>query len=107
MVVGKILVLDPTSESSTSASGKLTYTYDVQLPSDAPAVDNETPFTINWTADPKIITSVTDIDVDPATPGSVIYCNPAGQLSETPFEGVNIVVKRYSDGSTQTTKIIK
>ncbi len=107
MVVGKILVLDPTSESSTSASGTLTYTYKVQLPSDAPAVDNVTPFTINWTADPQIITSVTDIDVDPATPGSVIYCNPAGQLSETPFEGVNIVVKRYSDGSTQTTKIIK
>lgn len=107
MVVGKILVLDPTSESSTSASGTLTYTYKVQLPSDAPAVDYVTPFTINWTADPMIITSVTDIDVDPATPGSVIYCNPAGQLSETPFEGVNIVVKRYSDGSTQTTKIIK
>ncbi len=78
----------------------------LRLP-DAPAVDYETPFTINWTADPQIITSVTDIDVDPATPGSVIYCNPAGQLSETPFEGVNIVVKRYSDGSTQTTKIIK
>ena len=35
------------------------------------------------------------------------YYNPAGIESDTPFKGVNIVVTRYSDGSTTTTKILK
>ena len=57
------------------------------------------------------------------TPGSVItslvqnlntrevvgvkYYNTLGIESNTPFDGVNIVVTRYSDGSTSTTKILK
>ncbi|MBQ2074875.1 MAG: hypothetical protein II462_02840 [Muribaculaceae bacterium] len=35
------------------------------------------------------------------------YYNVAGIESDTPFQGVNIVVTRYSDGSTTTTKILK
>lgn len=35
------------------------------------------------------------------------YYNPAGVESSTPFQGVNIVVTRYSDGSTTTTKILR
>ena len=35
------------------------------------------------------------------------YYNVAGIESDTPFKGVNIVVTRYSDGSTTTTKILK
>ena len=38
---------------------------------------------------------------------SVSYVNLAGQTSSKPFEGVNIVVTRYSDGTTGTTKIVK
>ncbi len=38
---------------------------------------------------------------------SVKYYNPSGIESDTPFKGVNIVVTRYSDGSTTTTKILK
>lgn len=37
----------------------------------------------------------------------VKYYNVAGIESDTPFKGVNIVVTRYSDGSTTTTKILK
>ncbi len=37
----------------------------------------------------------------------VSYYNVAGIESDTPFKGVNIVVTRYSDGSTTTTKILK
>ncbi len=37
----------------------------------------------------------------------VTYYNVAGIESDTPFQGVNIVVTRYSDGSTTTTKILK
>ncbi len=38
---------------------------------------------------------------------SVKYYNVAGVESDTPFQGVNIVVTRYSDGSKTTTKILK
>ena len=30
-----------------------------------------------------------------------------GMESETPFEGVNIVVTRYSDGSSSTYKVLR
>ena len=35
------------------------------------------------------------------------YYNPAGIESDIPFKGVNIVVTRYSDGSTSTVKVLK
>ncbi|MBR2146392.1 MAG: hypothetical protein IJ925_02930, partial [Muribaculaceae bacterium] len=35
------------------------------------------------------------------------YYNPAGVESDTPFKGMNIVVTRYSDGSTSTVKVLK
>ena len=38
---------------------------------------------------------------------SVTFVNPQGMTSSRPFEGVNIVVKRYSDGSTSTSKVLK
>ena len=38
------------------------------------------------------------------TPVEVIYYNAAGQRSSVPFEGINIVVSRYSDGRTVTAK---
>ena len=37
----------------------------------------------------------------------VTYVNTIGQMSSTPWQGVNIVVTRYSDGSTTTQKVIK
>ena len=38
---------------------------------------------------------------------SVTYVNPVGQMSSTPWQGVNMVVTRYSDGSTTTKKVIR
>ena len=35
---------------------------------------------------------------------SVKYINVAGMVSDVPFQGVNIVVTRYSDGSKTTSK---
>ncbi len=37
----------------------------------------------------------------------VTYVNPVGQMSSTPWQGVNIIVTRYSDGSTTTQKVIR
>ena len=38
---------------------------------------------------------------------SVHYYNMMGMESKTPFEGINIVVTRYTDGSTSTRKVMK
>ena len=38
---------------------------------------------------------------------SKTYYNAQGLESDTPFDGVNIVVTRYSDGSTTTTKVVR
>ncbi len=38
---------------------------------------------------------------------STIYVNPQGMQSDKPFDGVNIVINRYEDGSTSTSKVIK
>lgn len=38
---------------------------------------------------------------------SVVYYNLAGQQSNQPFDGVNIAVSTYSDGTRTTSKVIK
>ena len=42
-----------------------------------------------------------------AQPVSVEYVNIAGMRSSTPWQGLNIMVVRYSDGTTAATKFIK
>ena len=37
---------------------------------------------------------------------SVTYCDVAGRMSAKPFEGVNIVATRYSDGTVTTGKAV-
>ena len=37
----------------------------------------------------------------------VQYVNTLGMQSSEPFDGVNIVITRYSDGSTSTSKVVK
>ncbi len=37
----------------------------------------------------------------------VTYVNAQGMKSDKPFDGLNIIVTRYSDGTTSTTKVIK
>ena len=51
-------------------------------------------------------TSVDEMSLDKEVVG-VTYVNPLGMTSDNPFEGVNIVVTRYSDGTTSTTKVLK
>ena len=41
------------------------------------------------------------------TVSSVKYFNVAGMQSDVPFEGVNIMVTTYNDGTTNTCKVIK
>lgn len=52
------------------------------------------------------VTGVNDVTTSKKV-ASVTYYNVAGMNSEKPFDGINIVVTTYSDGSKRTTKTIK
>ena len=53
-------------------------------------------------------TAISDVNVDSGKElVNVRYYNLMGVESKTPFEGVNIVVRDYSDGSRTTTKVLK
>ncbi|MBR1803850.1 MAG: choice-of-anchor D domain-containing protein [Muribaculaceae bacterium] len=54
----------------------------------------------------NIITAVTDKSINREVK-DVIYYNMTGAASLRPFEGVNVVVTRYTDGTTSTRKVIK
>ena len=51
-------------------------------------------------------TSVKDVNADKAVT-AVKYVNMAGMVSNEPFDGVNVIVTTYSDGTTSTAKVIK
>ena len=58
---------------------------------------------VPWT---DIATGVSEI----TTAGKEVsktYINAQGIKSDKPFDGLNIVITRYSDGSTQTTKVVR
>ena len=38
---------------------------------------------------------------------NVIYYSPTGVAHATPFDGINIMVTTYTDGSTSATKFVK
>ena len=52
-----------------------------------------------------ISTWVMELNSDRQVVG-VTYVNPMGMTSDRPFEGVNIIVTRYSDGSCRTSKVL-
>ncbi len=56
---------------------------------------------VPWT---DITTGVNEINA--AVEASKTYYNAQGLRSDKPFDGVNIVVTTYSDGSTKTTKVV-
>ena len=57
----------------------------------------------------QIVTGVIEtlFNQGPAEVVSVTYVNSLGMTSDKPFDGINIVVTRYSDGTTSTTKVIR
>lgn len=58
------------------------------------------------TANFAVSTGISTID-NAKQVSSVEYYNLAGMRSSKPFTGMNIVVTRYSDGSTTATKVVK
>jgi hypothetical protein len=53
-----------------------------------------------------IVTGIIELITERQVVG-VTYVNALGQQSDKPFDGVNIVVTRYSDGSITTSKVLK
>ena len=52
-----------------------------------------------------VVTAVTDLQSTKAVK-AVRYYNVAGMVSDTPFDGMNIVVTEYNDGTQQTSKAV-
>lgn len=56
--------------------------------------------------DPTISTGVEDVDAEKTVAG-VTYYNLLGVSSDSPFEGVNVAVTTYTDGTKSSKKIVK
>ena len=54
----------------------------------------------------NLATAVKDVNAAKAI-SSVKYMNAAGMVSDTAFDGVNIVVTKYADGTQSTAKVVK
>lgn len=65
--------------------------------------DSSAPCT--WILEPAESTGITKVTTK--TIDKVIYVNMTGVESDTPFNGVNIVVTRYTDGSITTGKVVR
>jgi len=67
--------------------------------------DNYVVYPTNLTGSGNIITAINGIYMDGSREVvGVEYVNSLGQVGKRPFSGVNIVVTRYSDGTTTTAK---
>lgn len=70
------------------------------------AGNNAYPYVVKPISVGGVVTEVRDLNSDKKVTG-VSYVNMAGQTSSKPFEGVNIVVTTYSDGSRSAVKVIR
>lgn len=58
--------------------------------------------------DTDVTTSIHGVYVDLNKPvDSVTYVNTQGMKSDKPFDGVNIVITRYTDGTTSVSKVVR
>ena len=57
---------------------------------------------IDWNNNETAINEISDNRIISKT-----YYNSLGVASQTPFNGVNIVITRYSDGTTKSAKIVR
>lgn len=80
-----------TKNSSSKADGDKYYIMETEVEEE---LDNKIPVGINGVEVKRDVVSVK-------------YYNLAGVESDQPFDGVNMVVTRYTDGTVTTTKVIK
>lgn len=64
-------------------------------------------YVVETTGDGSSITTAINELFNGPSVVSQTYYNVQGMQSSTPFDGINIVVTRYSDGSTRTSKVVR
>ncbi|MBQ7691168.1 MAG: hypothetical protein IJT30_08290 [Muribaculaceae bacterium] len=64
-----------------------------------------TPLRADYAVEVPTVTAVSDVAAKAVA--SVEYVNVNGQVSNMPFEGVNVVVTKYADGTKSVTKVVK
>ena len=72
-----------------------------------PVYENITVLPIDLTASSEVVTAINTVETGNGEVKSVKYVNVAGMVSDVPFQGVNIVVTEYSDGSRSTSKMLR
>lgn len=89
-----MFVLAPTDTPIEPHRCYIPVTSDDNTPTIVSIENSSIPTTINGTLNDKTLKTVR-------------YYNVAGVMSETPFQGVNIMVKEMSDGTFETSKFVK
>ena len=92
-------VTNPTDTPNDSPNGAPTYRL-----GDGPA---EEYYVVETSGDGSSITTAINELFNGPSVVSQTYYNVQGMQSSTPFDGINIVVTRYSDGSTRTSKVVR
>ncbi len=62
--------------------------------------------TLKGTGENQIVTALTDAVADVREVADVTYFNVTGMASKRPFAGVNVVVTRYTDGTTSSRRML-
>ena len=100
------------SSFETDDPAKNTYEFDAIImrstPSKAdPYTDGglSTDWVVYPLTSPSVITAVSDVNTSKTVMGTKYY-NLAGLASDQPFDGINIVVTTFSDGSKQAVKVL-
>lgn len=64
-------------------------------------------YPMNFKGESNIVTAINTVEVGNGQIKSVKYVNVAGVVSDAPFQGVNIVVTEYTDGTRTTSKMLR
>ena len=103
---GEGTTLSADSTTLTVTADTVWYTYYTGYTNYGYGYDDAQYYKFYLSYDKWVPTAVNDVDAA-AQPVDVTYYNTLGVAAREPFEGINIVVTRYSDGTTTTRKVMK
>ena len=92
-------------DDSSDAPKSVCYTYKIGTNATGEPVMGQFFFDLDYPAK-GVVTGVDTISANKEVE-NVIYYSPTGVAHTTPFDGINIMVTTYTDGSTSATKFVK
>lgn len=102
----KVVILRNEATTPAAGSRKRAKSGNTALTTDNPLSTLYTAYPIEVADAESVVTNVSDVNGAKEVE-SITYFNLAGQASTEPYEGVNIVVTRFTDGSQSATKQLK